>query len=71
MLGIKTHSNLQQKDQNLTCSDGTRRQCCCQLLRNGANTIGGKGVLPRRQHPHDKLKKAGGDLQIIVKEDAA
>ncbi len=32
--------------------------------------MGGKRVLARRQHPHDKLKKAGGDIEVLVKKDS-
>ncbi len=53
----------------LTCLDRAGREGCRHLLRDGANAVGGKGILPRCQHPHDKLKQAGGDIQFLVKED--
>lgn len=56
---------------SLTRLDAASWQGCRQLLRNGANTIGGKGVLARCQHPHDKLKQAGGDAQVLIKEDTS
>ena len=54
-----------------TSLDAASWQGSCHLLCNGANAIGGKGVFARCKHPHDKLKQAGSDFEIVIKEDAA
>lgn len=54
-----------------TCLDGASWQSSCHLLCNRANSVGGKGVFPRCEHPHDKLKQTGSDFEVVVEEDAA
>ncbi len=58
-----------RKQFELTCLDRAGREGCRHLLRDGANAVGGKGILPRCQHPHDKLKQAGGDIEFLIKEN--